>query len=117
MLLEKSRSASPPSALRHRIVPGTPFPDDVPAEIRALVERCLSKEPSQRPTAPELLAELADTDVSAAWRRATLRALIALVNDSTKHLPEIADAYRRAAGTPSAPTAECNRAELVDLSD
>jgi DNA-binding beta-propeller fold protein YncE len=55
------------SALRHRIVPGTPFLDDLSAEIRALVERCLSREPSQRPTAPELLAELADTDVSAAW--------------------------------------------------
>jgi uncharacterized protein (DUF2236 family) len=57
------------------------------------------------------------SDVSAACRRATLRAVVALANDSTKHFPEIADAYRRAAGTPSAPTAESNRAELVKLSD
>jgi DNA-binding beta-propeller fold protein YncE len=52
---------------RGALRPGAPCLDDVPAEIRALVARCLSEEPSQRPTAPELLAELADTDVSAAW--------------------------------------------------
>jgi uncharacterized protein (DUF2236 family) len=56
------------------------------------------------------------SDVSAAWRRATMRRLLAVANSTTKDLPELADAYRRAAGTPSAPTAESNRAALVELS-
>ncbi len=45
----------------------TPALDDVPAELRALVERCLAKDPSLRPTAQGLLAELADSDVSPGW--------------------------------------------------
>jgi WD40 repeat protein len=74
------------SALWH----GMPLLDDVPAEVRALVERCLSKEPSQRPTAPELLAELADTDVSAAW----------LPEPVTGENPREADRGRPADGPP-----------------
>ncbi len=54
-------------ALLHRVISGTPALEGISAEIRALAERCLAKEPSQRPTAPELLAELGDTDVSAGW--------------------------------------------------
>lgn len=67
---------------------GAPRLDDLPAEIRALVGRCLSEEPSQRPTAPELLAELADTDVSAAW----------LPEPVTGESPPQADRGLRAAG-------------------
>ena len=45
----------------------TPALDDVPAELSALVARCLAKDPSRRPTAQGLLTELADTDVTAGW--------------------------------------------------
>jgi DNA-binding beta-propeller fold protein YncE len=55
------------AALVYRVVHGTPALDDVSAELRALVERCLAKEPSQRPTARDLLAELGETDVPAGW--------------------------------------------------
>jgi serine/threonine protein kinase len=55
------------AALVYRVVHGTPALDDISAEIRALVGRCLAKEPGQRPTAQELLAELGDADVSAGW--------------------------------------------------
>ena len=55
------------AALRYHVGHDTPALDDVSAGIRALVERCLAKDPSQRPTAKDLLAELADTDVSAGW--------------------------------------------------
>ena len=55
------------AASRYHVGHDTPALDDVPAELRALVERCLAQDPSRRPTAQDLLAELADTDVSAGW--------------------------------------------------
>ena len=45
------------AALLYRVVSGTPDLHRVPAAIRPLVERCLAKDPGQRPTAPDLLAE------------------------------------------------------------
>ena len=38
------------AALLYRVVHGTPGPDRVPAEVRPLIERCLAKNPGQRPT-------------------------------------------------------------------
>jgi eukaryotic-like serine/threonine-protein kinase len=44
--------------LAYRLVYGQPSLDPIPAELRPLVEHCLAKDPSQRPTADEVLAEV-----------------------------------------------------------
>jgi len=43
-------------ALVYRVVHNLPQLDQVPAEVRPLVERCLAKDPARRPTARDLLA-------------------------------------------------------------
>jgi len=52
--------------LLYRVVWGTPRLDQVPGQIRPLVERCLAKDPVQRPTAGQFLAELTAAHPSAA---------------------------------------------------
>ena len=47
-------------AMIYRVVHGEPDIDDVPDLIKPMVVRCLAKEPGQRPTAAEILAELGD---------------------------------------------------------
>jgi serine/threonine protein kinase len=55
------------AALVYRVVHTPPSLDHVPAQVRFLVERCMAKEASQRPSTGELLAELDASDLAAGW--------------------------------------------------
>ena len=55
------------SALVYRVVYAPPALDGVPEELRHVVERCLAKDPGERPTTAELLADLDGTDLAAGW--------------------------------------------------
>jgi eukaryotic-like serine/threonine-protein kinase len=54
-------------ALVYRAVHQPPALEGVPGELRPLIERCLAKAPEARPTASDLLAELADVQPGPQW--------------------------------------------------
>src|ERR1700735_2726533 len=54
---ERPFGTGTPIALLDRVIHGTPNLDKVPPEVLPLVERCLAKDPGERPTAAGLLAE------------------------------------------------------------
>jgi len=53
--------------LAYRLVYRPPGLDLVPSELRPLVEQCLVKDPDQRPTAKELLAEVGTLQAATGW--------------------------------------------------
>ncbi len=55
------------ATLLYRVVHGTPDLDQVPAMIRSLIDRCLIKDPAQRPTADGLLAEVGALQPTGDW--------------------------------------------------
>jgi serine/threonine protein kinase len=55
------------SALLYRVVYGTAATGHVPAPLRPLVERCLAKDPADRPSTEELLAELGYAEPGEDW--------------------------------------------------
>jgi eukaryotic-like serine/threonine-protein kinase len=59
--------AGPASALLYRVVYGMAATGNVPAALRSLVERCLAKDPADRPTTDDLLAELGYAAPADGW--------------------------------------------------
>jgi WD40 repeat protein len=55
------------TALMYRVVHGAPDLEKVPDQARRVIERCLAKDPAQRPTPADLLAELGGADITADW--------------------------------------------------
>jgi serine/threonine protein kinase len=55
------------AALLYRVVHGLPDLERVPARVRPLIERCLAKNPAERPTANGLLAEVGALQPDGDW--------------------------------------------------
>jgi hypothetical protein len=55
------------STADYLVVHGSPRLDGVPSQVRPIAERCLAKDPGQRPTPAELLAKFGDVDLAASW--------------------------------------------------
>jgi eukaryotic-like serine/threonine-protein kinase len=71
-------------ALVYRVVYQPASLDNVPAEVRALIERCVAKHPGERPTARDVLAEAGAVKPTADW-------LPAPVTRTFVQLPALAD--------------------------
>jgi len=57
----------PTAQLLYRVAHQTPNLDQVPQEIRPLVQRCLAAEPGYRPAPCDLVADLRSADPAAGW--------------------------------------------------
>jgi Protein kinase domain len=64
---ERPFGTGTPIELLDRVIHGTPNLDKVPPEVLPLVERCLAKDPSERPSAAGLLAELGALQAATDW--------------------------------------------------
>jgi eukaryotic-like serine/threonine-protein kinase len=99
------------ATLLYRVVHETPDLDRVPASVRPLVERCLAKDPAQRPTAADVLAAVGDLQPAGNWLPdSIIRAFPQNAPPATAIAPSLpadpaaAAAAGSAAASPPAPT-------------
>ena len=85
------------ATLAYRVIHTPPATGDLPAGLRPLVERCLAKDPEQRPTTRQLLAELDTAHPAAGWLPAPITQAFAL-----HAVPDPAPAGAAAAESPPA---------------
>jgi serine/threonine protein kinase len=64
---ERPFGTGAPIELLDRVIHGTPNLDKVPPEVLPLVQRCLAKDPAERPSAAGLLAELGALQAETDW--------------------------------------------------
>ena len=74
-------------ALVYRVVFSPPNLDHLPIEIRPLVERCLAKDPAERPTAAQLLAEAGPIRPGSAATRLDVAAAPAVAAEDRPYAP------------------------------
>ena len=65
------------AALLYRVVYGEPSTEGLPGRLRPLVDRCLAKDPGERPSPAELRAELDAARPSAGWLPAPVAGTLA----------------------------------------
>jgi len=86
-------------ALVYRVVHSLPQLDQVPAEVRPLVERCLVKDPARRPTARDLLSGAAFP--AAGWLPEPVSRGFSLAGASPAEVGALTGAGPAAAATPT----------------
>jgi DNA-binding beta-propeller fold protein YncE len=64
---EEPFGTGPATALLYRVVHAEPSTAGLPPQVRPLIERCLAKDPGQRPTTGQLLAELGTPQLAGDW--------------------------------------------------
>ena len=96
------------AALVFRVVFAPPQLDAVPGELRPLVERCLAKDPGQRPSASELLTEIGAMQPEAGWLPGPVISALAgsQAQAVTAPPPPAAEAQAVTAPPPPPPAAE-----------
>ena len=57
----------PTAALLYRVVHNPPATENLPEQMRLLAERCMRKDPQQRPTSAQILSELEDAQPIEGW--------------------------------------------------
>jgi serine/threonine protein kinase len=101
------------AALVYRVVHSPANLDHVPDEVRPLAERCLAKDPSHRPAAAELLADVGAVQPAAGWLPEPI--INAIAQDPALAMAAAADdpLARIPAGTVPTPTPALGAAQTV----
>jgi serine/threonine protein kinase len=98
------------ATLLYRVVHETPDLDRVPATVRPLVERCLAKDPAQRPTAAGVLAAVGDLQPAGNWLPdSIIRAFPQNAPPATAIAPSLPSDQAAAAAAAAGPPAPTSR--------